>query len=158
MNKPVLVLVMSQKCGACHNFKAKMLPELEKDLKNDNRFRFLVLDLPDMGVPKTGRDIAGNEFHPDLKNGFVQFFPTFLLFPGNLWNDKNSRLKGVPKHDMEKNPKVDYSRASILSWIDSTIETDPLFSNSFPKTNKKEYVVPTYGTYNRFKGTKTDSL
>lgn len=154
MNKPVLVLVMSQMCGACHNFKKKMLPELERDLNPDNRFRFLVLDLPEMGVPRTGKDINGNEFHPDLKNGFIEFFPTLLLFPGNLWNNKDSKLKGVAKHDLKENPKVDYSKASIFSWIDETIRNDPLFSNNQKKP--ENYIVPTYGTYNRFKGSKIE--
>ena len=157
MNKPVLVLVMSQLCGACHNFKKKMLPELERELKGDNRFRFLVLDLPEMGVPRSGKAINENEFHPDLKNGFVEFFPTLLLFPGNLWNNKDSKLKGVPKHDLKKNPEVDYSKNSILSWIDKTIRNNSMFSGNNTNSKKTEnYIVPTYGTYNRFKGTKID--
>lgn len=170
MNKPVLVLVMSQMCGACQNFKRKGLPALERDLKNDSRFRFIVLDFPEMAIP-VNKD--GKEYHPELRNGFVEFFPTFLLFPGHLWNNKDSKLKGVAKHDLRKNPNVDYSKASIISWIEETINQDPLFNssnimlinnnnynnnhnnhNNHRETEK--YVVPTYGTYNRFKSTKID--
>lgn len=171
MNKPVLVLVMSEKCGACQNFKRKALPELEKELKNDSRFKFVSLDFPDMTVPNN-KD--GKEFHPELRNGFVEFFPTFLLFPGNLWNDKNSKLKGVAKHDLKINPNVDYSKNSIISWIEETLKTNPLFINSNIDINDKikntnpygsyaklgddgYYSVPTYGTYNIFKGTKPDN-
>lgn len=162
MNKPVLVLVMSQQCPACQNFKKKMLPELEKEFKNDNRFRFVVLDFPKMEIP-INKD--GKEYHPELRNGFVEFFPTFLLFPGNLWNNKDSKLKGVAKHVLSKNPKPDYSKASILGWIDETIKRDPLFTgtpivtdNVRPMAPKQledgKFLVPTYGTYNRFRSGK----
>ena len=165
MNKPVVVLVMSQMCGACQQFKKKMLPELKKELENDPRVKFVILDFPEMGVPinKEGKD-----YHPELRNGFVKFFPTFLMFPGYLWNNKDSKLKGVAKHDLEKNPNVDYSKASILSWIDNTIKKDPLFTtntiqtdNSKPmapkQTDDGKYMVPTYGTYNRYKSTKINN-
>ena len=152
MNKPVLVLVMSQKCGACQNFKRKMLPDLENILKNDPRIQFVLLDFPEMAIP-LNKD--GKEYHPELRNGFVEFFPTFLLFPGNLWNNKDSKLKGVAKHDMKKNPQVDYSKSSILSWIDETIDKDPLFSSTSTEGN---FIVPTYGTYNRFRATKVDEF
>jgi len=156
MNKPVLVLVMSRKCGACQNFKSKELPELEAELRKDDRFRFLTLEFPDMAVPT---NITGKEFHPELRNGFIEFFPTFLLFPGNLWNDPKSRLKGVAKHDLKKNPRVDYSKASIFAWIDDTLKRDPLFnsggSNNFIITDStiNNRSIPTLGTYNRFRST-----
>lgn len=156
MEKSVLVLVMSHMCGACQNFKRKMLPDLERELKNDNRFRFIILDFPEMAIPF---DKEGKEYHPELRNGFVEFFPTFLLFPGNLWNNKESKLKGIAKHELKKNPNVDYSKSSILSWIDETLRKNPLFlkRNSLiegRQNEKNQYIVPTYGTYNRFKSTK----
>jgi thiol-disulfide isomerase/thioredoxin len=169
MNKPVLVLVMSQVCGACQNFKKKMLPDLEKELRNDPRIRFISLEFAEMGISKDGKDKDGKDYHPDLKNGFVEFFPTLLLFPGNLWNNKESKLKGVPKHDMKKNPQIDYSKNSILNWVENTIKSDPLFSssdkfmltengkpiNSYPKQLENgRYIVPTYG--NRFKPTRVE--
>jgi thiol-disulfide isomerase/thioredoxin len=166
MNKPVLVLVMSQQCPACSNFKKKMLPELEKEFKNDSRIRFVLLDFPKMEIP-ISKD--GKDYHPELRNGFVEFFPTFLLFPGNLWNNKDSKLKGVAKHVLSKNPKPDYSKASIVNWIDETIRKDPLFTNNSnviladntkPMAPKQledgKYLVPTYGTYNRFKASRID--
>ena len=162
MDKPVLVLVMSEACGACQNFKRKILSDLEKDLRNDSRVRFVVLEFPTMAIPQN-KD--GREYHPELRNGFVEFFPTFLLFPGNLWNNKDSKLKGVAKHSLKKNSQVDYSKSSILSWIDETLRKDSLFfssnivltENGKPLYSKEGYyTVPTYGTYNRFRPTKTD--
>lgn len=163
MNKPVLVLAMSEKCGACVQFKRKMLPELEKELNNDSRIKFVVLDFPEMMIPQTTQGLT---YHPELRNGFVRFFPTFILFPGNLWNNHNSKLKGVIKHGDEPNPRPDYSKPSISSWIDETLKT-PGFSEiqvekikpSGPLTrslNNGKFVVPTVGTYNRFKNTRLD--
>jgi thiol-disulfide isomerase/thioredoxin len=164
MNKPVLVLAMSEKCGACLQFKRKMLPELEKELNDDPRIKFVVLDFPEMLIPQ---NLPGVNYHPELRNGFVRFFPTFILFPGNLWNNHKSKLKGEIKHGDEAKPRPDYSKPSIFSWIDETLKT-PLFSNDTQiekiKTkgtlskslNNGKYVVPTVGTYNRFKNTRLD--
>ena len=169
MNKPVLVFVMSEKCGACQNFKKKMLPDLQRELGNSSQFKFLVLDFPNMAIPA---QVEGMTYHPDLRNGFIEFFPTLLLFPGNLWNNSQSKLKGVAKHDLKKNPQIDYSKSSINSWINTTLKNDPLFSNNDTEIQLTEngkplgkyaksldngnYVVPTVGTYNRFKKTKID--
>lgn len=149
MNKPVLVLVMSEKCGACQNFKRKMLPDLERDLNKNNSFDFVVLDFPEMVI--NGNDVKNTYYHPELKNGFVEFFPTFLLFPGDLWYNRETKLKGVPKHN---NTNVDYSKSSIISWINDTVDRESMFSDR--KGNSNSYVVPTYGTYNKFKSTKID--
>lgn len=158
MSKPVLVLVMSDMCGACQNFKRKLLPDLERELKRDSRFNFIVLNFPEMAIPSNGKD-----FHPELKNGFVEFFPTFILFPGHLWNNRNSKLQGVPKHSMKNNPKVDYSKSSILSWVNDTINNNPMFNSSTGNMGSlarplgdDRYAVPTYGTYNLYQSTKAD--
>jgi hypothetical protein len=156
---------MSQKCGACLKFKQKMLPDLENILKRDTRINLKILDFPQMAIPKDSKD-----FHPGLRNGFVTFFPTMILFPGNLWNDKKSQLKGVPKHD---NPasQIDYSKNSILSWIDTTLNKHHLFSNNndlphidtnssnslIRKLPNGNYRVPTHGTYTKYKNTKIDN-
>jgi len=132
-----------------------MLPDLRETFEDDNRFRFVVLDFPEMMIPPS-KD--GKEFHPELRNGFVEFFPTFILFPGNLWNNKDSRLKGVPKHKGTTS-KVDYSKASILAWIDDTLRRNPLFLNNEKVGARNEndrYIVPTYGAYNKFRGTKVE--
>lgn len=150
MAKPVLVLVMSKMCGACQNFKAKMLPELEKELKKDPRFRFIILDFPNMAIPL---DKSGKEFHPNLRN-FIEFFPTFLLFPGNLWDDPSSNLKGVAKHELKKNPNIDYSKSSLNSWIEDTLKRDPLFNDDSSTFKTKNDMIPTVGTHNLFRSMK----
>lgn len=148
MDLPVLVLVMSDKCGACQNFKRTMLPELERELRGNTKFNLVVLNFPEFNIP-----VKSNfDYHPDLRTGFVQFFPTFLLFPGELWNDKTSKLKGVAKHDLNVNPNIDYSKKSILSWVDETVSQNPMFAGT--KRRKVETVVPTYGTYTKFHSTK----
>jgi len=110
---------------------------------------------------------VSNNYHPELRNGFVRFFPTFILFPGNLWNNHKSKLKGVIKHGDEQQPRIDYSKNSISSWIDETLKTPLFIENSTVENNKPmgflskslengKYVVPTIGTYTRFKNTRLD--
>lgn len=146
MNKPVVVIVLSQTCGACMNFKRK-LPDLKSALENDTRIKTVILDFPEMSIPKFNNDVG--VYHPDLRTGFVKFFPTVALFPGNIWNSHETKLKGVVKHENDEMSKIDYSKSSILKWINETINNNLLFENSENKT----YVVPTYG---QFKNTKLD--
>ena len=150
MNKPVLVLVLSKTCGACANFKRKTLPDLENEFAGNNSINFVVLDFPDMSVTSSNPSV-GN-YHPELRNGYVRFFPTVALFPGNLWNDHKSKLKGVVKHGDENPPQIDYSKTSIVEWVNDTVKNNSLFSNSNYKP-MKPYVVPTYG---QFHSTKID--
>lgn len=146
--KPVLVFVFSQKCGACINFKRKVLPELEAALVTNPNINIVVLEFPEMAIPNQDPDVG--EYHPDLKNGFVRFFPTIALFPGDIWKDHKGKLKGVIKHGDEDVPKVDYSKNGILKWIDDTLRNHHFFSNT---VKTKKYVVPTYG---QFYSTKID--
>ena len=108
---------------------------------------FIILDFPDMAVTPANPSV-GN-YHPDLKN-FVRFFPTVALFPGNLWNDHKAKLRGVVKHGDEENPRVDYSKTSIFSWIEDTIKNNDLFSKA---VFGKNIIVPTYG---QFRSSKID--
>lgn len=147
MNKPVVVIVLSERCGACMNFKRKNLPELKAALEKDSRINTVILDFPEMAIPKFNNDVG--VYHPDLRTGIVRFFPTIALFPGNLWNSHETKLKGVIKHGDEEMPKVDYSKSAVLKWINETINNNPLFE----KFENKSYVVPTYG---QFKSTKID--
>jgi hypothetical protein len=157
-----LVLVMSEQCGACQQFKARLLPTIQRDLENDHRFKFVILEFPTMRVnpPKN------NEYHPDLRN-FIKWFPTFIMFPSNLWENSRSKLTGVIKHGDEENPKIDYSRNSLFSWIDETLKKPgfssnnilvvdngkPLGSMSKHTVDGKHY-VPTLGTYTKFRNAK----
>ena len=155
MSKPILLFLMSKTCSACVNFKRKVLPELEKELSNDSRLTYQIIEFNDMQVT------PNEKHHPELKNGFVRFFPTLMLVPSNLWNNHKSKLKAVVKHGDEERPNVDYSKAGILAWVNETITKNPLFTNSSEKNfgplskslpDGKHY-VPTYG---QFKNSKLD--
>ena len=155
MSKPVLVLVMSHKCGACQNFKRKALPDLERELRKNQTFEFVILNFPEMMIPAR---LPNMEFHPQLRNGVVEFYPTFLLFPGDLWWDDSSELRGVAKHNLKTNPNIDYSKKSILNWIEDTLKTNEIFTQGHRQpTKKSEFVIPTYGTYTKFHPTKINS-
>ena len=151
-----LVLVMSEQCVACQNFKRKALPDLEKELRKNPKFEFIVLNFPEMMIPAR---LSGMDYHPQLRNGIVQFYPTFILFPAELWKDSRSELKGVPKYtdQMLKTTPIDYSKKSILTWVDETLQKDPLFTQKNNKKNLNEFVIPTLGTYTRFHLTKINS-
>jgi hypothetical protein len=102
------------------------------------------------------------QYHPQLRNGIVEFFPTFILFPGELWRDPTSELKGIPKYtnQMLKTVPLDYSKKSVLKWVDETLEKNSLFQQKYSqKTPRKrnEFVIPTLGTHNRFHPTKVNS-
>ena len=142
-----LVIVMSEKCGACQNFKKRMLPDLEEALKSDSRVDLVILDFPEMAFPNP-EDFG--YYHPGLKNGLVEFFPSMFLFPADLWEDPSSNLQGVAKHTMALNPQVDYSKSSVKAWIDENAE---LGSNA-PKKLDVGKRVPTLGTYNRYHATR----
>jgi len=146
MDKPVIVLILSERCGACINFKRKILPELKEELENDSKIKTVILDFPEMAIPSINNKVG--VYHPELRNGFVRFFPTIALFPGNLWNYHDTKLKGVVKHGDEENPRVDYSKSSILKWIKETIKDNDLF-----EIGNESYIVPTYG---QFKNSKID--
>ena len=148
MDKPVVVLILSERCGACINFKKKILPELEKEILNDSNLKLVVLNFPDMSIPSSNNNVG--IYHPGLKNAFVRFFPTIALFPGNLWNNSNTKLEGVVKHGEEQNPNVDYSKSSILKWIYETIKDNSLFSY---KETEKSNIAFTRG---QFKHSKID--
>jgi len=164
--KPVLVIVLSKSCPACINFKKNTLSKMEKELNNDSKFKTVILEYPDFNV--TVSSLPGQPpIHPELKNGFIRFFPTLILFPGNLWSNHKSKLKGVIKHGDEPmdKPKIDYSKNSIVNWIDTTLKNDPLFKQTEPipdtaplikKLDNGNYIVPTYGTYTKFKNATID--
>lgn len=141
-NKPILLFVVSSSCGACVNFKRKVLPDLEKELEKDSRLSYQIAEFEDMRFQKP---INVNP-HPELKH-FVRFFPTLMVVPANLWNNHKSKLKAVVKHGEEENPNVDYSKNGILSWVNETLK-NPLFSN----VEKSEtYIIPTYGQFRHSK-------
>lgn len=172
MGKPVLLLVMSEACGACQKFKATSLAGVEREINNNGKVELLKLEFPIMNIPSDDKD-AGFEYHPNL-NQFVAWFPIFILFPDNLWFDKGSKLKGVvkDKEEVDKSmeerrrgimPKPgdkrypDYSKASIIEWINNTLNRDPLFTKRTPlngplikPTQDGKVIVPTHGTYSKF--------
>jgi hypothetical protein len=157
-NKPILLFVVSSVCGACVNFKRKMLPELEKELSNDPRLTYQIVEFEDMQFRKPINVTP----HPDLK-GFVKFFPTIMLVPANLWNDRSSKLKAVVKHGDEESPNIDYSKNSILSWINTSLK-NPIFQNEVDRSNQSSrshengrYTIPTYGQFRHSKVDESDN-
>jgi hypothetical protein len=150
--KPVLVVMTSEACGHCANFKRNVLPYLERDLREDGRVKLITIDLPQL-TSKPSRE----EYHPELRN-YLGWFPTMSLFTPDTWYDRRSKLKGVLKdgkliqmHGTVKpvmgTPNI--SKNSIMEWVDKTLKEHPYFGNnpSNPNHNNNDMIiVPTHSS------------
>ncbi len=172
MGKPVLLLVMSDTCGACQKFKVTALPSIEKEIKKQGNVELLKLEFPIMQISTDDVD-SKFEYHPEL-NKFVTWFPTFILVPDNLWFDKGSKLsclvkdkEGVDKSMEDRRKGIvpqpgdkrypDYSKDSILDWIKTSLSSDSIFTKRpelkgplVKNTSDGKVSVPTHGTYSTF--------
>jgi hypothetical protein len=146
--KAVLLVITSKACPACTNFKKRQLLEIEKEYKNNDKVRVEKLDYPDFNVE--------TEYRP-----YVRFFPTLMLVPESVW--KTNKFTAIVKHGDENPPKIDYSIASIKKWVEETLKQkifqgngEKITGNLIKSLEDGRYVVPTYGTYKRFKPTPPD--
>lgn len=171
---PVLLLVMSEACSACVNFKQNTLPKLEQELRKIKDVEFLKLEFPQMHVPPTDQGMKF-EFHPSLYK-YVKFFPTFLMFPERLWFDKGSDLEGfmMNAEEFENKGKIDLSLKGTLTWVNQVkyddlfhrnsstrgrrnilvVDRDRPLSDLNKQTTDGKVLVPTYGTYTKFRHSK----
>lgn len=146
MSKPVLLLVMSKKCGGCLQYKATAFPKIKAKLEKDPRFVFKIVELDDFnpGNIKT--------IHPEVKN-FIRFFPTYVLFTGESFNDHKSKLVGVVNNSgTEDEPKPNNGDEGLHEWISKTISSAPFSKTSMHRTLPGgQMVVPTRGTYSKYR-------
>jgi len=148
MVKPVFVLLMAKTCGHCANFKSKRWPSIKEELLKDGKVDIVEIEL------ETQTTKPPSKYHPDLHK-YIGWFPSMFLFNGDSWNNHNSELKGIIKNgkltdDGVKNVKsggkiVDYSQESILAWVDSNLNQNPIFQSGVYRSKGKMY-VPTVGS------------
>ena len=159
---PVFVLVMAKTCGACQNFKRRIWPNLKQELERLNK-----VDIVEIELSSTNSVVSNTTYHPELKK-FIGWFPTILLFTGDSWNNKSSKLEGIVKNGKLNNNgvefvgKPDFSKQSVLEWLNENLNQNALFKNSnsiiitengrtidkgfIPlKDTDNNYRVPTYG-------------
>lgn len=139
-NKPLLLFIFARNCGGCIAFKGRMLPDLERELKKDDRLDYEIVEYEDMSMQK----VIGKKPHPDLRM-YVRFFPMMILVTSDSWKNHNGKLKAFPKHTDPR--EADHSKPSILNWINDTITKNPAFSPSSNETR----LVPTYGQFHHSK-------
>lgn len=129
MVKPVFVLIMSESCGHCANFKAKRWPGIKEKLLKDGKVDVVEITLQDSTVK------PGKEYHPQLAK-YIGWFPIMMLFNGNDWKNHGSNLRGIIKNGKLTNngvetvpdgdKQVDYSPKSILSWVNQNVENNAI--------------------------------
>lgn len=133
--KPVLVLITSEKCGACKHFKQKIWPRLGMYLRKDTRFEVVEIHVMD-----TANEIR--RVHTDLVR-FVGWFPTIMLFTGESWvstllkgkvlngefiGDRITHYQDIPIKIKEQ---VLLEHRRIYEWIEKTLQ-DEMFSSGNP--------------------------
>nr|QBK91409.1 MAG: thioredoxin-fold protein [Pithovirus LCPAC302] len=164
--KPVFVLITAKNCPGCIFFRKNTWKDLKQELEKQNRVEIVTVDLPTTtSKPDT------EKYHKDLV-GFIGWFPTMSLFPGNRWHNKDSDLIGIIKNGKRVPPdgkietvgtinKEALSKEDIVKWVDYTLNNDKIFNknnknngNGALKIDNDKYVVPTSGYYAKFKPSK----
>ena len=129
----VFVAWFSSSCPHCVEFKDKHWSELKKKLDNDNRLRIYY-------ITEGSSDTNISEVPSDLQN-YRWFFPNFLLFNGNTWDESlvnpSSKLSGVafngpvkyimgfPKRHSDLVP----TSTNIHNWIKHVLDNDTIFKS-----------------------------
>jgi len=126
--RPVFVIVTADTCGHCTTFKNKTLPSLKSRILSEGKCSLVEINFPNTNT------IPGPEYHPHLKK-YIGWFPTFFLFTGSSWSDHSKPLNGIILNGKLEGdePKfvssVNLSDDSIISWINRSISSNPLFTN-----------------------------
>ena len=145
--KPMLVLVTSEKCGACKAFKSNVWPRLGTYLKKDPRF-----DVTEVHVMSNTNEIR--RVHTDLLR-FVSHFPTLIMFTGASWLSTSligtvlnaefvdgkmtlyHRIPAKAKHILPLQHKP------IYDWVESVLEK-PEFATQRPRVVITDEPKPTF--------------
>ena len=132
---PKLLIVTSKTCGACHRFKAAILPPLLKNLEKE-KIQVTHADLPTF---ETGDLVNLAPGYPSSVQTYVRWFPTFLYFAPNSWEPEvfNGKMEnGTVVYD--KNATEEYTVDGITSWTKKKIT---LRTNTLIPKGKARYVL-----------------
>lgn len=138
-NKPTLLIVTANGCGACAKFKASFYESLIANIKSENLVNLELLHMPDISA--TLPDDLKLKYHPQLLN-YTKWFPMIILFTAESWNNFDLNLDGVvfggQFNDGELSPIPNYkfSETVILAWISNQLKTNPLFKPKLPSTRQ----------------------
>ncbi len=131
-NRNVLVIVVSENCGACKQYKSnKGLDQLMKDIQVAGIVRSVLIE------KKAMRDPIDLKY-PQQLNNLAVWYPTFILVNGKAWNQnfsesKNSELpvevfNGIVGKDgiaQMSNDRKLFDK--IVPWVIENVENNPKF-------------------------------
>jgi hypothetical protein len=115
---PKLLIVTSKTCGACHRFKASVLPPLLQNLERE-RIQVTHADLPTF---ETGDLVNLAPGYPSTIQPYVRWFPTFLYFAPGSWEPEifNGKIENGSAV-IDKTSNGEYTVDGITAWTKKRI-------------------------------------
>ena len=127
--KSVFVIITSDTCHNCVRFKTDFRNDLLKKLEDSGKINVVEINY------QTSQPIQDPNYHPDLSS-YIGWFPEFILFTGESWEDRSSKLRGEIMYGNMINgqpvispggPK--FSVDGIFSWVEEKL-SENLFKSS----------------------------
>ena len=155
-HKPVLVIVTSTTCGHCHDFKSQVRDDLVAKIRETGKVNVVETNF------ESATAAPGPEYHPSFVS-YIGWFPEFILFTGDSWENHDSELKGEIMGGKMTDGKPEWVQGGprptvdgITGWINEKLATEPFKSaqggsyivNVPPPANTVRTVgsAPKYGT------------
>ncbi|QIN54654.1 hypothetical protein [Cedratvirus kamchatka] len=135
---PKLLIVTSKTCGACHRFKASVLPPLLQNLEKE-KIQVTHVDLPTF---ETGDLVNLAPSYPSTVQTYVRWFPTFLYFPPGSWEPQifNGKVEnGTAVYD--KSSTDEYTVDGITAWTKKKITLQTTSKGVNSSGSKARYVL-----------------
>jgi thiol-disulfide isomerase/thioredoxin len=131
LNKPVFVIVTADNCGACVEFK-KVWQDVKKNIQNLNLVTIVEISL------KTRADLPPPNLYPVDIRRFIGWFPTFLLFTSQSWDDAlqnsskqlsgvifNGRVNSTTRRVELTETRIGPSSDNMIDWIRRSLNQLP---------------------------------
>jgi hypothetical protein len=161
-SKFVMVLLMSDACGHCTNFKNTQLSTLKSQLKSIlPNVKLVEISLPTMSSP------IPDPYPPSLKQ-FAKWFPTLLMFSQEAWS--TSSIAPHPpltsghvfngkfiNGNVEYSPEAQMNVENIIQWAKQRIATSEVhpskirFQNEIKNQNETLILPTTFCVKKHFK-------
>lgn len=128
MSNPIFLIVTSNGCQHCTQFKKNILGSLKDQLQNDNQ-----VEVVELNLESTNSELP-SEYPSDLRR-YINWYPTFLLFSRDSWYRaydegvlKGLVFNGVVDNDQAKARLVgnkSINKNNIVSWIKNNLSSLP---------------------------------
>ena len=92
--RPVLVVITSDGCDMCKDYKVSEKAKLERLLQVDARVDIVRLEAESDFVRKQVI-YHGDNYHPDLKDKYACWYPNFILCTTADWRNHKEPLNGI---------------------------------------------------------------